>query len=84
MGIPAMVGASLIKGYGFVDYVLESGVSVPWLAWAVLAVASVVAFGVSMAVIKFLMDFVKKHSFAPFGAYRIVLGVVVLAGWLIR
>jgi undecaprenyl-diphosphatase len=78
MGIPAMVGASLIKGYGFVDYVLESGVSVPWLAWAVLAVASVVAFGVSMAVIKFLMDFVKKHSFAPFGVYRIILGALVI------
>ena len=78
MGIPAMVGASLIKGYGFVDYVLESGVSVPWLAWAVLAIASVVAFGVSMAVIKFLMDFVKKHSFAPFGVYRIILGALVI------
>jgi undecaprenyl-diphosphatase len=58
--------------------VLESGVSVPWLAWAVLAVASVVAFGVSMAVIKFLMDFVKKHSFAPFGVYRIILGALVI------
>jgi undecaprenyl-diphosphatase len=78
MGIPAMVGASLIKGYGFVDYVLENGVNVPWLAWAVLAVASAVAFGVSMAVIKFLMDFVKKHSFAPFGVYRIILGALVI------
>ena len=78
LGIPAMVGASLIKGYGFFDYVGESGVSVPALAWIVLAVASVVAFGVSMIAIKFLMDFVKKHSFAPFGVYRIVLGALVL------
>ncbi len=78
MGIPAMVGASLIKGYGFFDYVSESGVSVPALAWIVLAVASVVAFAVSMVAIKFLMEFVKKHSFAPFGAYRIVLGALVL------
>ncbi len=78
LGIPAMVGASLIKGYGFFDYVSESGVSVPALAWAVLAVASLVAFGVSMVAIKFLMDFVKKHSFSPFGIYRIVLGVLVL------
>ena len=78
MGIPAMVGASLIKGYGFIDYVIESDVSVPSIAWIVLAVASVVAFGVSMIAIKFLMEFVKKHSFAPFGIYRIVLGALVL------
>ena len=78
MGIPAMVGASLIKGYGFFDYVSESGVSVPALAWIVLLVASVVAFAVSMVAIKFLMEFVKKHSFAPFGIYRIVLGALVL------
>jgi len=78
MGIPAMAGASLIKGYGFFDYIVESGVDVPLLAWIVLAVASVVAFGVSMVAIRFLMDFVKKHSFAPFGVYRMILGAVVL------
>ena len=78
LGIPAMVGASLIKGLGFFDYVLENDVSVPLLAWAVLLIASAVAFGVSMVAIKFLMDFVKKHSFAPFGIYRIILGALVL------
>ena len=78
LGIPAMVGASLLKGYGFFDYVSESGVSVPILAWAVLAVASVVAFVVSLVAIRFLMEFVKKHSFAPFGIYRIILGALVL------
>lgn len=83
MGIPAMVGASLIKGYGFFDYVSESGVNVPALAWIVLAVASFVSFVVSMFVIRFLMDFVKKHSFAPFGVYRIILGAAVIAYFLI-
>ena len=78
MGIPAMVGASLIKGYGFFDFVSENAISVPALAWVVLLVASVVAFAVSMVAIKFLMEFVKKHSFAPFGVYRIVLGALVL------
>jgi len=68
----------LLKGYGFFDYVSESGAQVPPLAWVVLAVASVVAFAVSMVAIKFLMEFVKKHSFAPFGVYRIVLGALVL------
>ena len=78
MGIPAMLGASLIKGYGFVDFVMETGVSVPTTAYVCLAVASVVAFAVSMLAIKFLVGFVKKHSFAPFGVYRIVLGALVI------
>ena len=78
MGIPATVGASLIKGYGFFDYVSENSITVPALAWVVLLVASVVAFAVSMVAIKFLMEFVKKHSFAPFGVYRIILGALVL------
>ena len=78
MGIPAMLGASLIKGYGFVDFVMETGVSVPITALVCLAVASIVAFAVSLVAIKFLVGFVKKHSFAPFGVYRIVLGALVI------
>ena len=78
LGIPVMAGASLLKGYGFFDYICESGVQVPALAWAALAAASIVAFAVSMAAIRFLMDFVKRHSFAPFGVYRILLGALVL------
>lgn len=78
MGIPAMAGGSLIKGLGFVDYVMDTGISVPATAYICLAVASVVAFAVSMIAIKFLMEFVKKHSFAPFGVYRIVLGALVI------
>ena len=84
LGIPAMLGASLIKGFGFFSYVYESGIDVPILAYAVLAIASLVAFGVSMATIKFLMDFVKKHSFAPFGVYRIILGILVLLYFIPR
>lgn len=84
LGIPAMAGASLIKGYGFFDYVSESGIEVPALSWAVLAVASVVAFVVSIAAIRFLIDFVKKHSFEAFGWYRIALGAAVLMYFIIR
>ena len=84
MGIPAMAGGSLIKALGFFDYVAESGVSVPALAWIVLIVASASAFAVSLFVIRFLMDFVKRHSFALFGVYRIILGVAVIAYFLIR
>ena len=82
LGIPAMAGASLIRG--FVKYVAETEISVPLSAWLVLAVASIVAFCVSMAAIKFLMDFVKKHSFAPFGVYRIILGVIVIIYFAVR
>lgn len=84
MAIPAMVGASGIKILGFLDYLSESGASVPAEAWITLAIGCIVSFAVSMAAIRFLMDFVKKHSFAAFGVYRIVLGAVVLLLWLIR
>ena len=57
---------------------METGISVPTTAYVCLAVASVVAFAVSMIAIKFLVGFVKKHSFAPFGVYRIVLGALVI------
>ena len=46
--------------------------------WILLAVATVVSFLVSLLVIRGLMAFIKKHSFKPFGWYRIVLGAVVL------
>ena len=84
MAIPAMVGASGIKILGFGKWLAETSTAGPTEAWLVLALGCLVSFVVSMIAIRFLMDFVKKHSFAPFGAYRIVLGVVVLAVWLIR
>ena len=46
--------------------------------WALLTVATVVSFVVSLLVIRGLMAFIKKHSFKPFGWYRIALGAVVL------
>lgn len=84
MGIPAMVGGSLIKALGFLQFVggensYGTELTVPTQAWIILALATVIAFAVSMVAIKFLMNFVKKHSFAPFGVYRILLGILVLA-----
>ena len=84
MAIPVMVGASGIKALGFLSYVKESAVCVPWSAWLLLLVGCLVSFVVSMAAIRFLMDFVKKHSFAPFGIYRIALGILVLIFGLVR
>lgn len=84
MAIPVMVGASALKVLGFMSYILESAVSVPAMAWVTLAVGCAVSFVVSLIAIRFLMDFVKRHSFAPFGVYRIVLGALVLLVWLVR
>ena len=79
-----MLGASLIRGVGFFRYLSGAGISVPATAWIVLLTASVTAFLVSLATIRFLMDFVRRHSFAPFGIYRILLGVAVILWFSVR
>ena len=79
MAIPTLLGASLLK----VVKLFAEGVTVTALEWGILAVGCVTAFIVSLAAIKFLMDFVKKHSFASFGWYRIVLGALVIGYFLI-
>ena len=84
IAIPAMVGASALKVLGFAGYLGDSGVSVPMDAWIVLAVGCVVSFVVSLVAIRFLMDFVKKHSFSAFGVYRILLGALVLLFWILK
>ncbi len=84
MAIPAMAGASLIKALGFFEYVGEHSIEVPATAWIVLAVGCAVAFSVSMVSIKFLTDFVKKHSFIPFGIYRIILGALLIIWFIVN
>ena len=79
MAIPTMLGASAIKGLKF----LLSGVSATLTEIGVLAVGCIVSFIVSLLVIRGLMEYVRKHSFSAFGVYRIVLGVVVLAYFLL-
>ena len=78
MAIPVMVGASGIKVLGFFSFLSETGTQVPPLAWGILALACAVSFAVSMVAIRFLTDFVKRHSFASFGVYRIALGILVI------
>lgn len=74
MAIPVMFGASGVKLLGF----LKDGMSFTGLEWAVLLTGMVVAFLVSLLVIRFLMNFIKKHDFKPFGYYRIALGILVI------
>ena len=70
-----MLGASLLK---VVKYV-HDGVTMTGLEGGILAVGCIVAFVVSVIVIRFFMNFIKKHDFKVFGYYRIVLGIVVIA-----
>ena len=71
LAIPTMLGASLLK-------LVKTGFAFSGFEWLVLGVGSVVAFVVSVIVIKFFMDYIKKHDFKAFGYYRIVLGIIVL------
>ena len=79
MAIPVMIGASLLK---IAKFALD-GNTVSGTEISLLLVAMAVSFIVSLLAIKFLMDFVKRHSFAPFGIYRIVLGAFVLGYFLV-
>jgi len=80
LAIPTMLGASALKALKF----LLSGVSATGTEIAVLLVGCVVSFLVSVVVIRGLMEYVRKRSFAVFGVYRIVLGVVVLGYFAIK
>lgn len=75
MAIPAMVGGSGIK---MLKFAMDYGLGFSGLELAVLLTGTVVAFLVSLLVIKFLMSFIKKHDFKPFGYYRIALGLLVI------
>ncbi len=75
LAIPVMVGASALR---LVKFFLKGNAFTADEA-AILGVGCVVAFVVSLVAIRFLMGFVRKHDFKPFGWYRIILGVVVIA-----
>ena len=80
MAIPIMLGASLLKVLKFVI----AGFTATPFEIVLLLLGIVVSFLVSLFVIDFLMNFVKKHSFSAFGIYRIALGVIVILYFLIR
>ena len=80
LAIPTMLGASALK---LVKFLLEGNLPAQ-NEMMILLIGCAVSFLVSLLVIQALMDFVRKHSFAPFGIYRIILGVVVLARATLR
>ncbi|MBP3318823.1 MAG: undecaprenyl-diphosphate phosphatase [Ruminiclostridium sp.] len=71
LAVPVMFGLSVLK-------LLKFGFVFTGAELMTLVIGSVVAFVVSVLVIKFLMSYIKKHDFKVFGWYRIVLGVIVL------
>lgn len=75
LAIPVMLGASGLK---ILKYVLEVGLAFSTVEWVTMIVGILTAFAVSLVAIRFLTGFVRKHSFAAFGWYRIVLGALVL------
>ena len=79
MAIPTMLGASALK---LLKFLLE-GVQATSTEVMILIVGCLVSFVVSLLVIKALMEYVRKRSFAVFGVYRIVLGAVVLLWFLL-
>ena len=72
LAIPVMFGASLLK-------IVKFGLSFTAIEAGMLILGMIVAFAVSVFVIKFLMDYIKKHDFQVFGWYRIILGILVIA-----
>ena len=71
LAIPTMFGATALK-------LFKNGLAFTEMEWSYLALGSAIAFVVAYIVIKWFMDFIKKRSFASFGLYRIILGIVVI------
>lgn len=76
LAIPVMFGASLLK-------LVKFGLAFSVLEFFILVIGMVVAFFVSIFVIRFLMSYIKKHDFKVFGWYRIILGALVLLYFLV-
>lgn len=75
LAIPVMFGASLLK-------IVKFGLVFTTHEVIILVIGMIVAFIVSVLIIQFLMNYIKKHDFKVFGWYRIVLGLIVLAYFL--
>ena len=77
MAVPVMFGMSALK-------LLKYGFHFSGSELAILLVGMVVAFVVSMLVIRFLMNYIRKHGFEVFGYYRILLGIIILLYFLLK
>lgn len=71
LAIPVMAGASLLK-------LLKNGFLYTSTEYLILGVGMLTAFVISLFIIKFLLSYIRKHDFKPFGWYRIALGALVI------
>jgi undecaprenyl-diphosphatase len=76
LAIPTMLGATVLTLY-------KHGLTYTGEQWLLIGIGSIVSFLVAYASIAFLMNFIKRHSFIPFGIYRILLGGIVLGYFLL-
>jgi len=72
LAIPVMFGASLLK-------IVKFGIHFSGAEMLILVIGMATAFVVSVISIKFLLRYIKNNDFKPFGYYRIVLGIIVIA-----
>lgn len=77
MAVPVMIGASALTLY-------KNGVHFSGGEWATMAIGFVVAFICALVVVRAFMNFIRKHDFAPFGYYRIALGILVIVLLVVR
>ncbi len=90
LALPVMLGASALKIVKYIFFAENAETGERMIRWfsgaeiGLLLVGMAISFAVSLVVIKFLMEFVRRHSFEPFGWYRIGLGAVVLVYMTIR
>ena len=84
LAIPVMFGASLLKCASYAkDMINGEALMITSIEIVILLVGMAVAFIVSLLAIKFLTEYVKKRNFKPFGYYRIILGIILLAYFFI-
>lgn len=85
LAIPTMLGASALKTLKYGMDILDGAAALPTgTEIGALIVGCVVSFVVSMVVIKGLMEYVRKRSFAAFGVYRIILGALVIGYFVVK
>ena len=77
LAIPVMAGASLLK-------IVKYNGALTGDEKMILAVGMIVAFVVSMFIIRFLMSYIRRHDFKVFGWYRIALGAAVILYFTLR
>jgi undecaprenyl-diphosphatase len=75
LAIPAVLGSGFFQAYEALTGKIEG----PPVQWGPTIVATVIAFGVGLSVIAWLLRYLTRGSFTPFVVYRVLVGLLVLA-----